>query len=379
MRIADKMNYDQINSNISKNRSEMSNLQNQAATQKRVTKPSDDPVAASRVLFSKTEQHGVDQFIKNMNYAKSFLDFSEQALGELSEVLMRAKELAISQSDDASSSPQSRRIVATEVGQLFDQSIQIGNRKLGERFIFGGYKTNEAPFTIDGTYHGDRGEMKIHIDKDSFLPMNMPGNVVFQGVGLSKDGAGFRTEKQARTVEEFREQKEKQKEVESGQYESKAQDTNKEVLTRAPASLRTLDLGKDAKSELAGGHETDYSTMNSQDDSGINVMETLKKLKTALMANDKEGVQESLDRIDASLQQVVMARTQLGSRVMAIDSTLNSLNASNVDLKTNISQLEDADAFQVISDINKTQDTLQATMATSGKLMQKSLMDFISG
>ncbi len=380
MRIADKMNYDQVNSSIAKNRSEMTNLQNQASTQKRVTKPSDDPVAASRVLSSKTEQRGVDQFIKNMNYAKSFLDFSESALGELSEVMMRAKELAISQSDDAAASSTSRRIVATEVGQLFDQAVQIGNRKLGERYIFGGYKTNEPPFDIDGLYHGDRGEMKIHIDKDSFLSMNMPGNVVFQGVGLSRDGTGFRTEKQARTVNEFRDQKKAIADQSKRLSDAPPIEDNVEKIEseRGPASLRPLQLGKDAKSELMGGHEVEAGSVSNEDNSGISVLDTLKKFKTALMANDKEGVQESLDRLDDALQQVVMSRTQLGSRVMAIDNTMNSLQTANVDLKTDISGLEDADTFEVISNINKTQDTLQATLATSGKLIQKSLMDFIS-
>src|SRR5688500_8729498 len=97
MRVADKMAYDQVNRSISKNRSEMSTLQNQAATQKRVNKPSDDPVAASRVLFSRVEQRGQEQFIKNLNYAKGFLDYSEQSLGEIGELLVRAKELAIAQ------------------------------------------------------------------------------------------------------------------------------------------------------------------------------------------------------------------------------------------------------------------------------------------
>src|SRR5690606_37866458 len=121
MRVADRMTYDQLNKNISRNRTEMSQLQNQAATQKRVTKPSDDPVAASRVLFSRTEQRGIEQYIKNLNYARSFLDFTEQSLGELSEILVRAKELALSQANDASSNAQSKKIVAAEIAQLHNQ------------------------------------------------------------------------------------------------------------------------------------------------------------------------------------------------------------------------------------------------------------------
>ena len=47
MRVTDKMAYNQVTRNLQKNRGEMQDLQNQAATQKRINKPSDDPAAAS--------------------------------------------------------------------------------------------------------------------------------------------------------------------------------------------------------------------------------------------------------------------------------------------------------------------------------------------
>src|ERR1035437_3173785 len=159
MRIADKMAFDQVKGNIAKNRSHMSDLQNQAATQKRVTKPSDDPLAASRVLSSRIDLQGNKQFGKSLTYAKSFLEFSDQSLGELGDILVRAKELAISQSSDGASNEQSRRVVATELNQLYDQMVAIGNRKLGDRFIFGGFNTQQSPFDQSGNYAGDNGEM----------------------------------------------------------------------------------------------------------------------------------------------------------------------------------------------------------------------------
>jgi flagellar hook-associated protein 3 FlgL len=383
MRIADKMAYDQVNRAISKNRSEMSNLQNQAATQKRVTKPSDDPVAASRVLFSRVEQRGTDQFIKNLNYAKGFLDFSEQSLNELTELLVRAKELAISQANDASASQQTRRIVAEEIKQLHNQSIQIANRKLGDRFIFAGFKTTDSPFDDSGEYKGDLGEMKIHVDKDSFLAMNLPGSIVFQGKGLSKNGFNNKSLQQPRNLEELVQQKAENPKSYKTASKAPARVEAKpeaEVNQRGPASLRTTE-------NVATSHKT-YSSAptNVEDDSdevsefpdGVNVFHALKKLEIALVTDDKLGIQETLDRLDDALQQVVVARTSLGSRVMTIDNTLNSMHTNNVDTKATISQLEDADAFEVISDINKTESALQATLQTSGKLMQKSLMDFIS-
>src|ERR1700690_1930479 len=108
MRIADKMQFEQVKSNIGKNRSQMSELQNQAATQKRVTKPSDDPLAAARVLSTRIDLQGNQQFTKSLNYAKAFLEYTDQSLGDLSEVLMRAKELAMGQANDASANEESQ-------------------------------------------------------------------------------------------------------------------------------------------------------------------------------------------------------------------------------------------------------------------------------
>lgn len=371
MRVADKMAYDQVNRSISKNRSEMATLQNQAATQKRVNKPSDDPVAASRVLFSRIDQRGNEQFIKNLNYAKGFLDFTEQSLNELTEVFVRAKELAISQSSDASASSQTRRIVAEEVKQLLNQSVQIANRKLGERFIFGGFKTNDAPFDEVGNYNGDLGEIKIHIDKESFLAMNLPGAIIFQGQGLSKDGFNFKSLQQPKNLTDLAEQK--------ADFPKKFKAEEPQVRTeepqiRGPASVRTTE--NVAQKQILESPERDGGDQMFAD--GVNLFQALNKLEVALVTDDKMGVQESLDRIDDALQQVVVARTSLGSRIMSIDNTLNSLHTNVVDNKATISQLEDADAFEVISDINKTESSLQATLQTSGKLMQKSLMDFIS-
>lgn len=361
MRVADTMTYDQVRGNIGKNRQTMSELQNQAATQKRVTKPSDDPVSASRVLGSRIDLQGNKQYVKNLNYAKSFLEMTDQSLADISENLMRAKELAINQANDASASEESRRVVATEIEQLFNQIISVGNRKLGDRFIFGGFKTQTKPFNDDGSYHGDSGEMMLHIDKETFLPMNIAGNRVFLGEGLSADGIVHSTQLQPRTVEEFREQK------------LEGEDPTQRTEPQAPAGLTMR--GPAATSE--GAHSIEKGSPEVVGTGGINLFNVMKQLEISLRVNDKAGVQDSLDTIDKALSQVVLARAQVGSRGMAVDNLLSTMERSKVDNQVAISQFEDADVFATVSDINKTEGTLQATLQTSGKLIQPSLLDFL--
>ena len=354
MRVADKMSYEQVNSNISKNRTQMSELQNQAATQKRVTKPSDDPMSASRVLGSRIDLEGNKQFLKNLNYAKSFLDFTDQSLGDLSENIGRAKELAISQANDASSSETSRQVVATEIKQLLDQMIQIGNRKLGDRYIFGGYKTMSQPFNAEGEYKGDQGEMLIHVDNGSFVAMNMPGSKIF--LGNDPASGASKSQTQATTVEELNKQRLEKQKSEQG----------------PPVEVRGPALDSNAPMpELAPPPVSDENPM------GVNLFQAFKDLEIALRANDKTGVQDNLEVLDQAFQQVVMARSQVGSRSQGLGNLMQSLEKAKVDNQIAISNHEDADVFNTVSEMNKTESTLQATLQTSGKLVQPTLLQFL--
>lgn len=359
MRIADKMAFNQVNTNLSKNRADMADLQNQAATQKRINKPSDDPLAASRVLTARTEERGNSQFIKNINNAKGFLEFTDQSLSELTEILVRAKELAISQSNDASGNEESRLVTASEVEQIFNQSLQIGNRKLGERFIFGGQKTQTMPFDNSGNYSGNDLDMKIQTHKDAFVAMNLPGSKVFLGRGLGGDGVVRASHDAPRDVPQL---KEYQENIAIDQQETEFYESQR-VETRGPASVGSKKMS-DNQDPVTG-------------DAGVNVFGTLKNLEISLRTNDKDGIQEALDTIDQAISQVVLARSEVGSRVMAVNNTAETLQKAIVDNKVTASNLEDADAFQVISDINKTDSTLRATLETSGKLIQPSLLDFL--
>ncbi|MCS6837628.1 MAG: flagellar hook-associated protein FlgL, partial [Bdellovibrionaceae bacterium] len=129
MRVTDRMNYDQVTRNLQKNRSEMSDLQSQAATQKRVTRPSDDPMASARILGMRSDDKMMQQFMRNIQHARSFLEATDTSLSEATDVLIRLKELAIQQANDAGSSAETRKMAAAEVAQMFHHFIQIGNRK----------------------------------------------------------------------------------------------------------------------------------------------------------------------------------------------------------------------------------------------------------
>lgn len=359
MRVADKMNYNQVTQNLAKNRTEMNELQNQAATQKKINRPSDDPAASARVLAARTEERGAKQFIKNINMARSFLEATDQSLSEMTETLLRAKELAIQQASDAGASPDTRRTVAAEVEQMYDQAVQIGNRKLGDRYIFGGFKTTTPPFDISGEYKGDDGDMKLQINKDAFVAMNISGDKVFLGQGLSDDGLIRATSRVPKNIEE----------LVNGKIEEQQRIERNEELQDDPLPLR----GPAASTRK----DQTWSSVESAETKGISILRALKDFEIGLRTNDKHEIQSAIDNIDSAISQVVNARASVGARVGSVNAANDSLQKAIIETKTNASQLEDADLFETVSEMNKTDSTLKATLETSGKVMNMSLLDFL--
>ncbi|MCB0377990.1 MAG: flagellar hook-associated protein FlgL [Bdellovibrionales bacterium] len=348
MRVADKMNHNQVIHNLNKNRWELSKFQNQAATQKRINKPSDDPLGAARILETRTEMQGFNQFEKNIVATKGFIEFSERSLGEINDLLIRAKELAVQQASDGASGPETRKMVAMEIHQIFEQMVNIGNRKFGDRYLFGGYKTLKAPFDMQGNYYGDDAEVEVPIDKDAKMVMNIPGSKVFLGKRIN-DPVGSTKVLDPQLLED-----EYQPEV----------DPPAEI--RGPASLQN------ALVEDPTVNDQGYWGPNS-----VNIFSTMRALEVGLKANDKAVVQNSLDFLDDGLNQINLARAELGSRISVLNTGLETVQKLQVDAKIMESEIEDIDMYELVNNLNRTQNQLEASMATSGKMIQSSLLDFL--
>jgi flagellar hook-associated protein 3 FlgL len=353
------MGYNQVVTNLQKNRTDVSELQTQAALQKRIAKPSDDPVGAARVLGHRTEKQSSDQFVKNIQQAHSFLEFTDVSLGEASDVLSRLKELAIQQANDAGASPETRRAVAEETSQSLKQLIQIGNRKLGERYIFGGQVTNRQPFDLEGNYHGNDGDLKIHINKDAFVSMNLPGDKVFQGKGI---GDGFirpqeKTPQNLQQLQEFQQS-------EAIRLSQNAINQDEGSVERKPASMDHRN-GDDYVSNIKGEGE------------GVDILTSVKNFEIALRSNDKEEIQASIDNLDQCISQIVHSRAQVGGRLQLLGHAEASLRQNITDNMAAASQVEDVDLFTLASEMNKADTALKASLETSGKMIQPSLLDFL--
>ena len=149
--------------------------------------------------------------------------------------------------------------------------------------------------------------------------------------------------------------------------------------SRGPASIEARTLGPSLQKNLASNDvpSPEDNVSDPWKQKGTDVFKVLRDLETNLKTNDKGGVQDSLERLDEALSQVVISRAELGSRSSTLTSATDSLQKGQIDAKTLASNLEDVDTYELVSDMNKTESTLKASLMTSGKLIQPSLLDFL--
>jgi flagellar hook-associated protein 3 FlgL len=333
MRVTENTNYDTVRESIRRSKEKMEKLQHENATLKKLNAPSDDPVGAAKVLEMRTDKVNNDQYQMNSRLAETFLANSENAIGELGDIIVRAKEIAIGQSSGASSNADTRLGVAEEVTQLFQQAVSIGNRKIGDRYLFGGYKTNRPPVDPEGRYAGDDGQMMVEISKDVYLTMNVPG------------------------VEAFNTSPENSADARSNRGYA-------ELAGRSPAST-SLSPTEEGGEGAEGGPEN------------VNVFDELQNLRISLLTGDLDGIRNTLDRFDQVHAKLIAVRSKIGSRINGLESTNQALERHNLTNAQLASALEDADMAQVVSDLTKEETVFKSALASSQKLIQPTLMDFL--
>ncbi|MGB9663254.1 MAG: flagellar hook-associated protein FlgL [Moorellaceae bacterium] len=194
MRVTNNMLIRNVLTNINTNLKAMSKSQNQMSSGKTVRRPSDDPIVVARVLSFKTSLASMEQYDKNLQDAKGWVDASESALSMATDTLQRARELAV-YGANGTLPKESMQALAYEIDQLIDELVQTANTSYGGRFLFGGSQTTESPFvrSADGkvTYRGNTDSLEWEIAPLVTITVNESGEKVFEkAVDTDGDGQG---------------------------------------------------------------------------------------------------------------------------------------------------------------------------------------------
>jgi flagellar hook-associated protein 3 FlgL len=129
---------------LQQNQKRVAEAQERVTSGLRIRKMSDDPSDASSLLQTSGSLRALAQYRRNVDALGSRLDAEEGSLDQMTQILTRAKELAVGQAGDTANTA-TRAAAAMEVQQLLEQTVSIANGKFDEEYLFGGQNSAALP------------------------------------------------------------------------------------------------------------------------------------------------------------------------------------------------------------------------------------------
>ncbi len=181
MRITNKVMQNNSLTNINTNKLLQDKLSTQMATEKKVNRPSDDPVVAIRALRLRTNVNQITQYYeKNATDADSWLDLTGEAISSMTEVVTKMIENA-TRGSNGELKTEDRETILTALKSLRDEVYSTGNMDYAGRYIFTGYRTDSSltykeaatqRYSITEQTDSTRLDVVGYVETDKLLEIN---------------------------------------------------------------------------------------------------------------------------------------------------------------------------------------------------------------
>ncbi len=282
---------------------------------KRVSKPSDDPIAASQAIAIQQNQRSQKRFGIAQQFAQNTMGIEASSLSALSEDIQAALSEVIYGST-GTLNDDDRSSVAVKLEGIRNQILDIANTQDSDgRYIFAGYKTGTQPF-IDGaqgvSYQGGTDPITQQVNAERSMILSHTGEQVFLSTCKNPkpepDGSAGETDLFA-------------------------------ILDQAITTLKT---------PIGDGDE-----------------------------EQQKGFQEAMNKANRGLtnsfNNILTLQSENGTQLAELDSLSNLNSDRDVMVQGQLSQLVDTDMTQTISDYQMKQTALQASYTVFTQMSKLSL------
>lgn len=368
--------------------------QQQISTGRRILNPSDDPIAASRALGFRESISRLEQFDRNANIASNRLAQEESALSTVNNVLQRVRELTL-QANNATQSPETRGIIAVELRQQLDQLVQLANQKDGTgNHLFSGNLNDTKPVSVSGTtysYNGDQGQRLIQIGEGRNVADSDSGAAVFfairEGNGeftatasAANSGSGILGVGNVIDPTVWDRGDYTISFIDSNTYE--VRDSTASVVSTGPfesgdaIAFQGIEVPIDGEPEAGDGFTVRASRTQS-------VFESVAQIATALERGDNDDIRlnndinTGLQNIDQAIGNILDVRTQVGSRLSAIENQIDTNGAYALTYRETLASIEDLDYAEAISRLSLEASTLEAAQQSFIRTQSLSLFRYL--
>ena len=292
MRVTAGMAQRHVLADLRRVQERLADAQDRVSSQKRIGRPSDDPLGAERALRLRGELDTTKAYGTAVDESRSWLDATDSALSSINDIVQTARELTV-QAANGATTPAARQSIKVQIDALTEQLKTTLNGAYDGRYIFSGTATDTPPYDLTSAtpdaYQGDANPVVRQIGPGVSVQVNVTADDVLSGL-----------------------------------------------------------------------------------------LPALRTISAHLQSNDAASLQTTdLQALDAGLDTVTTARSQIGAVTNRVDAAGQRLADLNDVTTAFLSKTEDADLPQALTDLSAQQNALSAALQGGATLIQQSLMDFL--
>lgn len=406
MRITTQTFYQNALNSIEQQRGKVSKLNNEVASGKSVSKPSDGPVAYATAQQTKANAKAMSQYTSDNSRLKNELSLASSTLQQSLSVLSNVKSIAL-QGLNGSTNSSDRSALAKQVDSAKKQMLSLANTQTNGNYIFAGTSGSRKPFTQNAighvNYTGDGGNGSIHVSTNRKVTSVLSGNVfanVSQGngygtVSASSSNTGNATVTISSIVNQSAASSFRRNGTPYTIHIAKSSSSPSGLTYNVQQGGSTVASGnfKQGMSIQVAGMSVQFNNTPAAGDQFSltpsrqqSVFATIDHLSQALSqsvgtgaqrAKTNQKIQNAISNLDQARTKMLSQQATLGVSLRAINNANNNNATQKTQDKQTIASNTNANIPKVITALNEHRNALSDAMKAFGTVSKLSLFKYL--
>ena len=309
--------YNLLAANVKNSEANYNRLTAQLAANSKLTSITDDPIAAVNIINTNRQISQIGTFQQNVGLAMSELSTLDDILELTSGYLSTAWNKAM-QANNGTYGVNSLKALKTEIDEITKTMVDLGNTEFNDNYIFAGANTKLSPYEIEE--NGDITYRGTPADNPNYARRTEVADGVYETVNVTGDKI-------------------------FGYYKAATDDDPEE----AEGILGVMKVLSNSIQEVIDAREAGDKTAE----------------ETALTK-----LNGTLDGFDKSLKNITTTQSKFGGVYNRLEMSDSTLDTTNENLTSYLSELQDLDYAKAISDWYQAQYAYQASLQVTSRAMQ---------
>jgi flagellar hook-associated protein 3 FlgL len=193
MRVSDTQRVGLFMGQIQERLANLTRIEQELGTGRSLNVPSENVRNADQALRADEALAADAQYLRNIADGKGWVESADSKLQAITDLISEIDSLALA-ANNSSQNEVDRRNTAIQIDQKLEALIELVNATHGDRYLFGGYQTTAAPFTVTRNAQGQiesvsanpdtvAGRIYRQISQNDQVQINVSGSQLFQPVG----------------------------------------------------------------------------------------------------------------------------------------------------------------------------------------------------